>query len=127
MKEEIQRAKDLGLNGLRIHIKAEIPRKLYWADKLGLLIQEDIPNFWGEPDSIAKANWEQVAQEEIARDYNHPSIFSWVLFNETWGLFSKDSTGRRSYTKETQDWVRDWYDKTKAYDPTRLVRPNPFG
>ncbi len=124
MKEEIQRAKDLGLNGLRIHIKAEIPRKLYWADKLGLLIMEDVPNFWGEPDSTAKANWEQVAREEIARDYNHPSIFSWVLFNETWGLFSKDSTGRRSYTKETQDWVRRWYHKTKAYDPTRLVEDN---
>ncbi len=124
MKEEIQRAKDLGLNGLRIHIKAEIPRKLYWADKLGLLIQEDVPNFWGEPDSTAKANWEQVAEAEIARDYNHPSIFSWVLFNETWGLFSRDSTGRRSYTKETQDWVREWYHKTKAYDPTRLVEDN---
>lgn len=75
MKEEIQRAKDLGLNGLRIHIKAEIPRKLYWADKLGLLIMEDIPNFWSEPIGIAKANWEQVAEEEMSRDYNHPSIF----------------------------------------------------
>lgn len=125
MKEEIQRAKDLGLNGLRIHIKAEIPRKLYWADKLGLLIQEDIPNFWGEPDSIAKANWEQLAKEEIARDYNHPSIFSWVLFNETWGLFSKDSVeNKRSYKPETQDWVREWYYKTKTYDPTRLVEDN---
>lgn len=124
MKEEIQRAKDLGLNGLRIHIKAEMPRKLYWADKLGLLIQEDIPNFWGEPDSTAKANWEQVAKEEIARDYNHPSIFSWVLFNETWGLFGKDSIGRRSYSKETQNWVSEWYYKTKAYDSTRLVEDN---
>ena len=125
MKEEIQRAKDLGLNGLRIHIKAEIPRKLYWADKLGLLIQEDIPNFWGEPDSIAKANWEQVAEEEIARDYNSPSIFSWVLFNETWGLFSRDSIeNKRSYTAETQDWVREWYYKTKTTDPTRLVEDN---
>jgi len=124
MKEEIQRAKDLGLNGLRIHIKAEIPRKLYWADKLGLLIQEDIPNFWGEPDDTAKANWEQVAQAEISRDYNHPSIFSWVLFNETWGLFSEDSTGNREYTKETQNWVSEWYHKTKAFDPTRLVEDN---
>ena len=125
MKEEIQRAKDLGLNGLRIHIKAEIPRKLYWADKLGLLIQEDVPNFWGEPDSVAKANWEQVAKEEIARDYNSPSIFSWVLFNETWGLFSQDSvSNKRNYTVETQDWVREWYHKTKAYDPTRLVEDN---
>lgn len=125
MKEEIQRAKDLGLNGLRIHIKAEIPRKLYWADKLGLLIMEDIPNFWGEPDDIAKTNWEQIAREEIARDYNCPSIFSWVLFNETWGLFTRDSvTNKRDYTPETQDWVREWYHKTKAYDPTRLVEDN---
>lgn len=124
MKEEIQRAKDIGLNGLRIHIKAEIPRKLYWADKLGLLIQEDIPNFWGEPDNTAKENWEQVAENEIERDYNHPSIFSWVLFNETWGLFSRDSSGRRSYTEETQDWVREWYHKTKLMDPTRLVEDN---
>jgi hypothetical protein len=124
MKEEIQRAKDLGLNGLRIHIKAEIPRKLYWADKLGLLIQEDVPNFWGEPDSTAKANWEYIAEKEIERDYNHPSIFSWVLFNETWGLFSKDSTGNRSYTQKTQEWVREWYHKTKAYDSTRLVEDN---
>ncbi|HSH20653.1 MAG TPA: glycoside hydrolase family 2 TIM barrel-domain containing protein [Draconibacterium sp.] len=125
MKEEIQRAKDLGLNGLRIHIKAEIPRKLYWADKLGLLIQEDIPNFWGEPDSIAKANWEYIAEKEMERDYNHPSIFSWVLFNETWGLFSRDSLAeRRSYTPETQEWVRSWYHKAKQYDPTRLVEDN---
>ncbi len=124
MKEEIQRAKDLGLNGLRIHIKAEMPRKLYWADKLGLLIQEDVPNFWGEPDSIAKVNWEQLARAEMARDYNSPSIFSWVLFNETWGLFSNEEEGRRSYTKETQDWVRSWYHRTKEFDPTRLVEDN---
>lgn len=124
MKEEIQRAKDLGLNGLRIHIKAEVPRKLYWADKLGLLIQEDIPNFWGQPDSIAKANWEYIAEKEIARDYNHPSIFSWVLFNETWGLFTEDSINGRSYTPETQNWVRERYNIAKASDPTRLIEDN---
>ena len=124
MKNEIQRAKDLGINGIRIHIKAEMPRKLYWADKLGLLVQEDIPNFWGKPDSIAKANWEQVAREEIARDYNSPSIFSWVLFNETWGLFSRNEEGQRIYAPETQEWVRSWYNKAKAFDPTRLVEDN---
>ena len=25
----------------------------------------------------------------IDRDYNHPAVFSWVLFNETWGLTTK--------------------------------------
>lgn len=125
MKDEILRAKQVGLNGLRIHIKAEIPRKLYWADKLGLLIMEDVPNFWGEPTAEAKANWEYIAENEIRRDYNHPSIFSWVLFNETWGLFSRDSlTGRRLYTSETQDWVRAWYHRAKTIDPSRLVEDN---
>jgi hypothetical protein len=124
MKAEIERAKNLGLNGLRIHIKAELPRKLYWADKLGLLIQEDVPNFWGEPDSIARANWEQLARAEITRDYNSPSIFSWVLFNETWGLFSKNEDGERVYAPQTQDWVRTWYHTAKAIDSTRLVEDN---
>ncbi|NMC37392.1 MAG: glycoside hydrolase family 2 [Bacteroidales bacterium] len=125
MKEEIMRAKALGLNGLRIHIKAEIPRKLYWADKLGLLIMEDVPNYWGEPTPGAKANWEYIAENEIKRDYNHPSIFSWVLFNETWGLFTKDPvSGRSVYTRETQEWVRSWYRKTKEFDKTRLVEDN---
>ncbi len=124
MQDEIQRAKDLGLNGLRIHIKAEVPRKLYWADKLGLLIMEDIPNFWGQPDSIAKANWEYIAEKEMARDYNHPSIFSWVLFNETWGLFSEDSINGRSYTPETQNWVRERFNIAKTTDPTRLIEDN---
>ena len=119
------RAKNLGLNGLRIHIKAEIPRKLYWADKLGLLIMEDVPNYWGEPTPEAKANWEYIAERELMRDYNHPSIFAWVLFNETWGLFSRDTvTGRRSYIPETQEWVRTWYHKAKTIDPTRLVEDN---
>lgn len=116
MKEEIQRAKDLGLNGLRIHIKAEVPRKLYWADKLGLLIMEDIPNFGGDPDNTSKANWEYIAKREIQRDYNHPSIFSWVLFNETWGLNTKGK-----YLPENQEWVSQMYHRTKDSDPGRLV------
>ncbi|MCK4748344.1 MAG: glycoside hydrolase family 2, partial [Bacteroidales bacterium] len=53
MRDEIIRSKKIGLNGNRIHIKVEIPRKLYWADKLGLLIMADVPNFWGEPTETA--------------------------------------------------------------------------
>jgi beta-galactosidase/beta-glucuronidase len=38
---EILRARQIGLNGLREHIKIETPRKLYWADKLGVLIMAE--------------------------------------------------------------------------------------
>lgn len=123
MRDEIIRSKKIGLNGNRIHIKAEVPRKLYWADKLGLLIMADVPNFWGEPDEQAREEWEYAMREMIARDFNHPSIFSWVLFNETWGLF----TGRgrnRAYLPETQEWVREKFLEAKQMDPSRLIEDN---
>ena len=123
MRDEIIRSKKIGLNGNRIHIKTEVPRKLYWADKLGLLIMADVPNFWGEPDEQARQEWEYAMREMIDRDYNHPSIFSWVLFNETWGLFSREG-GKRAYLPETQQWVKEMYYEAKGLDPGRLVEDN---
>ncbi len=54
MKDEIVRSKRIGLNGIRTHIKVDVPRKLYWADKLGLLVMSDLPNSWGDPDADMK-------------------------------------------------------------------------
>ena len=119
MKNEILISKNLGLNGNRIHIKVEVPRKLYWADKLGLLIMADTPNFWGAPVPEARENWEECLRAQVERDYNHPCIFSWVNFNETWGLFSDGG-----YTPETQSWVEQMYHLTKSLDPSRLVEDN---
>ncbi|MFC1561042.1 glycoside hydrolase family 2 protein [Candidatus Latescibacterota bacterium] len=124
MIEEILRAKNIGLNGLRIHIKTEIPRKLYWADRLGLLIQADIPNIAGEPDNDAQRNWMYTAQQQILRDYNHPSIFSWVLFNETWGLQTENVNGINVYLPKTRKWVKSLYYWAKELDTTRLVEDN---
>jgi hypothetical protein len=129
IQDEIMRSKSIGLTGIRTHIKVEVPRKLYWADKLGLLVMEDLPNSWGEPDARMQAESEYTMKEMIRRDYNHPSIFSWVLFNETWGLYSttgKDRQGNpvREYTKATQFWVASMYYLAKSLDGTRLVEDN---
>jgi len=123
MRDEIIRSKKIGLNGNRIHIKVEVPRKLYWADKLGLLIMADVPNFWGEPGDTARSEWEYAMREMIERDYNHPSIFSWVLFNETWGLFTGKGK-ERSYLPETQDWVHKMFLEAKKLDQSRLIEDN---
>lgn len=129
LQEEILRSKSIGLNGIRTHIKVEVPRKLYWADKLGLLVMEDLPNSWGEPDELMQRESEYTLREMIKRDYNHPSIFSWVVFNETWGLFTKtgeDENGRAisAYLPETQHWVASMYYLTKSLDGSRLVEDN---
>ncbi|SEO74283.1 glycoside hydrolase family 2 protein [Paenibacillus sp. OV219] len=132
MQDEIYLLKRLGLNLVRIHIKPEEPRKLYWADKLGMLVMEDMPCFWGNPDETARANYESEAKEIIERDYNHPSIFSWVMFNETWGLktnpesqgLTNQSHTPSAYLPETQEWVRGIYHWAKELDPTRIVEDN---
>lgn len=127
MKEEIQRSKDIGLNGIRTHIKVELPRKLYWAGKLGLLIMEDLPNSWGEPDEKMRAESEYTLRQMIKRDYNHPLIFSWVIFNETWGLktaIDHNGNTKEVYLPETQHWVASMYYLAKSLDQTRLVEDN---
>lgn len=132
MRNEIYLMKRLGLNFVRIHIKPEEPRKLYWADKLGILVMEDMPCFWGAPDERARTAYESEVREVLARDYNHPAIFSWVMFNETWGLKSGkaagsltgDESGNMNYLPETQEWVRRMYRWAKEADPTRLVEDN---
>ncbi|MBK7653487.1 MAG: hypothetical protein IPJ20_25960 [Flammeovirgaceae bacterium] len=100
--------KSIGLNGIRPHIKSEIPRKLYWADKLGVLVMADLPNSWGDPEYKMQQEAENTFRAVVKRDFNHPSIFSWILFNETWGLSTHwEEVGKREaqYLPETQMWV----------------------
>ncbi len=123
LRDEILRAKQLGLNAQRFHVKAESPRKLYWADRLGLLIQADVPNSWGPPDPNMQAEIQYTLRQMIKRDYNHPALFSWVLFNETWGLTTPQD-GQQLYLPETQEWVKGLVRQTRQLDPTRLIEDN---
>ena len=129
MKNEIKITKDLGLNGIRTHIKIDIPRKLYWADKLGLFVMSDLPNSWGEPDEDMQQEAERTLRKMIQRDFNHPSIFSWIVFNESWGLQTKvpqtgSNKSKSAYLPSTQNWVASMYYLAKSLDPTRLVEDN---
>ncbi|MEO5816918.1 MAG: sugar-binding domain-containing protein [Gemmatimonadaceae bacterium] len=123
LRHEILQARQIGLTGLREHIKIESPRKLYWADKLGVLMMADVPNWWGPPDSASFAEHDYAMRQMIARDYNHPSIFSWVAYNEAWGLLSKVN-GRDTYLPSTMQSVIASVRLAKQLDPTRLVEDN---
>lgn len=125
LRKDMELAKSLGLNFLRIHIKPDEPRRLYWADRLGVLIMEDMPNTWAQNQTARKA-WEATMREVIARDRNHPAIFAWCLFNETWGLGNGPRYGFEfKESRDTQDWVAGlWREVKQNLDPTRLVEDN---
>lgn len=126
MRDEILRSRRIGLNANRLHVKVDVPRKLYWADRLGLLLMADVPNSWGEPTPEMRREIEHALRGMIRRDFNHPSIFAWVPFNETWGLFTGDRKDKkqRVYLPETQQWVASIYRLARQLDPTRLVEDN---
>ena len=71
MKNEILISKKLALSGNRVHIKVEIPRKLYWADKLGLLIMADVPNAWGAASEAMFREHAFCFEAMVRRDFNH--------------------------------------------------------
>jgi hypothetical protein len=97
----------IGMNLARKHIKIEPDRWYYWADKLGLLVWQDMPS-GGNTTPEARANFADEWRRLIDARYNHPSIVMWVPFNEGWG--QPDAAGTRA--------MAEW---TARYDPTRLV------
>src|SRR5258705_2488868 len=85
LQTDIGWIKMFGFNGVRKHQKIEDPRWLYWCDRLGLLVWEEMPNAreWSSrAEELLSAEW----QTAVRRDYNHPCIVSWVPVNESMGF-----------------------------------------
>jgi hypothetical protein len=110
LKFDIQFTKKAGFNLIRKHMKTEPQRFYYWADKLGLLVWQDMPAIWYQNEDTTKTRGEfrKELKTLIDQHYNSPSIITWVPFNENWGAFD---------VKNITDWV-------KKYDPSRLVNGN---
>lgn len=115
--EDIRLAKSMGFNGCRKHQKVEDPRFLYWADHIGFIV-------WGECAStvvytpLAASRLLQEWVEIVDRDYNHPSIVTWVPLNESWGVPDIHSNKRQ------QSFSVGIYNLLHALDGTRLVISN---
>ncbi|MGW4489051.1 glycoside hydrolase family 2 protein [Amycolatopsis sp. NPDC004368] len=118
LRFDLEKTKELGFNFVRKHVKVEPARWYHWADRLGLLVWQDMPSlvvsFDGPPgpapDPVpeGKERFEAELREMVRQLRNVPSIIAWVPFNEGWGEFD---------TARIADLV-------KELDPTRLVAAN---
>lgn len=115
-KFDIEAMKQMGFNGARKHQKVEDPRYLYWADKLGFLVSDEMANAQ-QFDETYVGRFTREWLEVVERDYNHPSVVLWIPINESWGV--PDARDPRQ-----QAHLRANYHLTKALDPTRPVIEN---
>ena len=87
LRDDIAFAKKAGFDFLRIHIKIDDPLLLYYADTLGVLLMVDFPNFGEGGDTpLGRQRFEAMMRAAVERDFNHPAIIAWCMFNETWGF-----------------------------------------
>ncbi|MFL6516099.1 MAG: glycoside hydrolase family 2 protein [Chthoniobacterales bacterium] len=142
IQDDILQAKRAGFDLLRIHIKVDDPLVLYYADTIGILLMADFPNFGeGGDTAVGRARYEAMMRRAIARDFNHPSIVAWCLFNETWGFggqtefvklinpsppkmgvtVNPEASDRQLSSEAAYAWVQSMWRLAKTLDPTRLV------
>jgi beta-galactosidase/beta-glucuronidase len=99
-KSDMVFLKKAGFNMLRKHIKVEPAQYYYDADRLGMLIWQDMPSGAFADQAIHRGSDEEaVFSSEAAAQYQlestrivgalrgHPSIVVWVTNNEGWGQY----------------------------------------
>ncbi|MBN2487093.1 MAG: T9SS type A sorting domain-containing protein [Bacteroidales bacterium] len=90
LRYDLEIIKALGFNMVRKHIKVEPHRWYYWADKLGIMVWQDMPsaNSYDPPNPYPTVDKPQFKTELTRMVENHiscPSIIMWVIFNEYQG------------------------------------------
>jgi hypothetical protein len=105
LRADIEIIKSMGFNAIRKHMKIEPDRWYYHCDKLGMLVWQDMVSpgdFMKGLDqpgyvtsAAARTQFEAELTATIAQLRNHPSITTWVLFNEGWGDYDQDRLERR--------------------------------
>jgi beta-galactosidase/beta-glucuronidase len=115
--EDITKTKELGFNGARKHQKIEDERYLYWCDVKGLLVWSEMAATYDFSDYSIEAftkEWIEI----VKQNYNHPSIITWVPFNESWGILNVKNNVK------IQSFINGIYYLTKSFDSTRPVVVN---
>lgn len=141
---DIQSMKDLGYNMIRKHIKIEPQRWYYHCDRLGMIVWQDMvnggeqykswfvtnlatvmswlhikikdkhPKLLARKDKMGQKEFDAEMKETIRVLKEHPSICTWVLFNEGWGQFRTEemtAIARMLDPHRLIDQASGWFDQ----------------
>ena len=122
-EHEIETAKELGFNLLRKHIKPAHPDWVEAADRLGILVWEEVANP-GRYTERSRREVREQARGLIDRDYNRPSVIALSLYNEEWGIGHHHDETYVWDDPEKQEVLGGLYEDAKSWDPTRLICDN---
>ena len=117
LRAEVELIKAMGFNAVRIHQKAEDPRFLFWADRLGLLVWSETAGAYEfSMSAIALLTTEWMAL--VRRYRSHPSVVVWVPINESWGVQDIATVPAQ------QHFSQSLVSLTRALDPSRPAVSN---
>lgn len=115
--KDIILSKEMGFNGARKHQKVEDERYFYYADILGFTVWCELPsNHWASDRATKQITKEWL--DIVAQNYNHPSLVTWVIFNESWGVRNI------MVNPEQSNLATGLYYLTKSIDTMRPVISN---
>ena len=119
LKYDLQMEKAMGFNMVRKHIKVERQRWYYWADKLGLLVWQDMPSCNSytrnpNPPSVDALDFIAELTAMVTNHWNSPSIIMWDIFNEGQGEAGNGNGASQTNTAYLVNLV-------KTLDVSRLV------
>lgn len=125
-RRDLQMIKNMGANFLRLGHYPQDPEVLEAADRLGLLLWEEIPvvNYVNTDPQFTAAT-SRMLREMVRQHRNHPSVIMWGLMNEPL-LWSQDGDrvsrqSDSSYVRQLRALSLHLDSVARADDPTRAT------
>jgi beta-galactosidase len=116
--------KDMGANFVRLGHYSHDPVIYDTADKLGLILYDEVPwNRGGVGGAEWRENTQNMTRAMIAQNYNRASVFLWSLGNEMYWLPDQEGGGDRTRVAEELQML---HDIAKEMDPGRLTTIRKF-
>ena len=105
LDEQLRRARELGFNILRCHIKVPDPAYLDAADEAGMLVWCELPN-WSRFTHASAGRGLATLSRMVETVGSHPSVVMWTIINEDWGTRLRHERRDRAWLRRTYEWAQ---------------------